>query len=142
MGKIKNTTRKFRDGFSKYFPGANLLYLQKPSRSKLAAHIAWAVVGSFLYLGGGTYGAIQLPKYILKPSQEEVQKAEMFRDKLFGEDGYIDANKNGEIGINELEAFYARIGKEKHFWKSFPRISLGQLEEAVKSYESEIKDRE
>lgn len=132
-----------------YIPPYNLFRLmgsiegpeRKRTRLNIAGHVAYAIIGGLLLWGvGGVGGSIKLTNtYINWAYRDEINKSEILRERLFGENGLADTNGNGKPDLREVAELYERIGlTDKVMEKGkFPKLSNGDLERAVQSYEAE-----
>jgi hypothetical protein len=114
---------------------------RKRSRLNIAGHIAYAIIGSLLLWGaGGVGGSIKLAQtYVNWAYREEIDKSEILRERLFGENGLADANQNGRIELREVAEVYERLGLADVVIEKgkFPNLSNVDLENAIQSYETE-----
>ncbi len=72
-------------------------------------------------------------------TKREKVRVEKLGEKIFGENGYADVNKNKIIDLNELADVYIRMGLDSKVMQTgrFPDVRAEHLERAVKSYEGE-----
>jgi len=72
-------------------------------------------------------------------TKRERVRVEKLGEKIFGEEGYADMNKNKIIDLNELTDVYIRMGLDDKVVQTgrFPDVRAEHLEQAVKSYEGE-----
>ena len=132
-----------------YIPPYNLLNLmgsvegpeRKRTRLNITGHIAYAIIGGLLLFGvGGVGGSIKLAStYVNWAYRDEINKSEILRERLFGENGFADANGNGKPDLREVAELYERIGLEDKVMEKgkFPKLSNDDLERAIQSYEVE-----
>jgi hypothetical protein len=132
-----------------YIPPHNLLRLMGPiegskrerTRLNIAGHIAYAIIGGLLLWGvGGVGGSIKLANtYVNWAYKDEINKSEILKERLFGENGLADSNGNGKPDLREVAELYERIGLEDKVMEKgkFPKLSNEDLERAIQSYEAE-----
>lgn len=143
MGREIN---KLKDLANKIIPPYNLFRLMKPiegperKRTKLniAGHITYAIIGGLLLWGGAFGGSIKLANtYINWAYRDEINKSEILRERLFGENGLADINGNGKQDLREVAELYERIGLANKVMEKgkFPKLSNKDLERAIQSYE-------
>ena len=85
-------------------------------------------------LTAGTVGTFTIGELVI---------GEIYKNRLFGKNGYADLNRNGIIEENEILDVLRRMGKSKveYFRKTgrLPDVNVDDLESAVISYQAERK---
>lgn len=138
----------------KYLPfesAAN--FLDREEKSKFAAlkfigHMVYAAAAPLLFIVPiiiltGEYPS--RPREVLRATavkSEDFKRYNELRDKILGENGLADLNKDGDISLEEQADAWKRMGldnKTSSRATIFPRPTLEQLETAVRSYEEDLR---
>lgn len=113
------------------------LELRKNKLGPLAGPIK--IIVPYIFRDQYAYGHLVGIEPDHEATKRERARVEKLGEKIFGEEGYADMNKNKIIDLNELADVYIRMGLDSKVVQTgrFPDVRAEHLEQAVKSYEGE-----
>lgn len=111
--------------------------LKKKRLGPLAGPIK--IIVPYIFRDQYAYGHIVGKSPNHEATKREKVRVEKLGERIFGENGYADVNKNKIIDLNELADVYIRMGLDSKVVQTgrFPDVRAEHLEQAVKSYEGE-----
>ena len=95
------------------------------------------IIVPYIFRDQYAYGHLVGKEADREATKRERVRVEKLGEKIFGEKGYADVNKNKIIELTELTGVYIRMGLDSKVMQTgrFPDVSAEHLEQAVKSYE-------